>query len=197
MEHTIYTRRSIRKYQPKEVSKEQLLQILDAARVAPSGKNKQSWRFLVYGGAEKAALLAALARGLAREKNGEAFLPQSSAGVPSAEHTLRIMEEAPIVILVLNPDGRDLRQALSMEERTTELIDTLSAGAAIENMLLRAQELGLGTLWIGNTFFAYPELAAHLQTDALLLGAVAVGYAAEEPMARPRKQLDEIVEYHI
>lgn len=197
MEDIINSRRSIRKFQRKEVPLEALRLVLEAARVAPSGKNKQPWHFLVYGGGEKTALLSAMARGLNREREGTAFLPESSAGVPNAGHTLRIMEEAPIVILILNPEGKDLRKPLSMEERTTELIDTLSAGAAIENMLLRAQELGLGTLWIGNTFFAYPELVSYLQTDALLLGAVAVGYAAEEPAARPRKRLDEIVEYHI
>lgn len=79
----------------------------------------------------------------------------------------------------------------------TEICDSLSIGAAIENMLLRATELGLGTLWVANTCFAYEELTTYLNTDNQLIGAVALGYTAENPMQRPRKCLDEIVEYRM
>ena len=47
---SIYQRRSIRKYKKEGISGEILEKILDAARVAPSGKNRQPWKFLVYGG---------------------------------------------------------------------------------------------------------------------------------------------------
>ncbi|MED9988767.1 MAG: hypothetical protein UE033_01460 [Coprococcus sp.] len=62
-------------------------------------------------------------------------------------------------------------------------------------MLLRAVELGRGTLWITNTCFAYLELIDYIGTDTQLIGAVAVGYPAERPVARPRKPLEEILEY--
>ena len=54
---SIYQRRSIRKYKKDEISGEILEKILDAARVAPSGKNRQPWKFLVYGGEEKKEIL--------------------------------------------------------------------------------------------------------------------------------------------
>ena len=44
---SIYKRRSIRKYKSDMLSKEQIEKILDVARVAPSGKNRQPWKFLV------------------------------------------------------------------------------------------------------------------------------------------------------
>ena len=58
-----------------------------------------------------------------------------------------------------------------------------------------APALGLGTLWIANTCFAYTELCDYLQTENQLVCAVAVGYAGETPSPRPRKKAEDIVEY--
>ncbi len=62
-------------------------------------------------------------------------------------------------------------------------------------MLLKADELGLGTLWIANTFFAYKDLFEFVGEKGQLAGAVALGYADEQPFARPRKELSDILEY--
>lgn len=67
-------------------------------------------------------------------------------------------------------------------------------GAAIGNMTLTATELGLGSLWICDTFFAYKELCTWLNTEGQLAAALAVGYADELPEARPRKDIRNIVE---
>lgn len=123
------------------------------------------------------------------------MLPGSAQGLPDAENTLRIMREAPIVILIMNIYGTNPFGAVTAEERVAEIVNTLSIGAAVENMLLRAQELGIGTLWIANTFFAYRELVYYLETEYQLLGAVAAGYGEETPGPRPRKSLESMVEY--
>ncbi|MDE5776908.1 MAG: nitroreductase family protein [Lachnospiraceae bacterium] len=192
----IYNRRSIRKYKPDKVSVDILNKILDAGRVAPSGKNKQPWKFLVYGGEKKAELLAAMQSGINREKKGEALLPASRLGLPDAWNTLRIMKEAPIVVMVLNTSGKSPFENITADERVTEIVDTLSIGAAVENMLLRAEDLGIGTLWIANTCFAYPELTGYMNIKGQLVGAVALGYANEIPEVRPRKRLEDIAEYY-
>ena len=75
--------------------------------------------------------------------------------------------------------------------------DTLSIGASIENMLLKATEIGLGTLWIANTCYAYKELTEYLETTQQLVGAIALGYADENPTQRPRKKMEDIVEYRL
>ena len=62
-------------------------------------------------------------------------------------------------------------------------------------MLLRATELGVGSLWTANTCFAYNELMDFIGTDSQVTGIVAVGFADEAPAKRPRKPLEEIVEY--
>lgn len=191
----IFSRRSIRKFEKKEVLEEEVQELLLAGRAAPSAKNRQPWKYIVFGNQHKRELLDCMEAGLKREEWGEAMLPKSGFGLPDARNTLRIMEEAPVLILVLNENGKSPFLDVDADGRIAEICDTLSIGASIENMLLRAEEMGLGTLWIANTCFAYRELTEYLETDAQLIGAVAVGYAAEKPGERPRKRLEDMVEY--
>lgn len=193
----IYTRRSIRKYKKDMLALEDINKILDAGRVAPSGKNKQPWKFLVYAGEKKNELLHAMENGMNREKSGESLLVNSRHGLPDAVNTLRIMREAPVIILVVNPYGKSPFEQLTADERVTEIVDSLSIGAAIENMLLKAEKLGIGTLWIANTCFAYPELMEYMEEEGQLVCAVALGYANETPSARPRKSLEDVTEYFV
>lgn len=191
----IYTRRSIRKFQDKAIEREALAKIIDAGRAAPSAKNRQPWKFLVYSGGAKQELLRHMKQGIEREKENPC-LPDSGHGIFDAENTLRIMESAPVIIMVLNINGKSPFTAISADERFTEINDMLSIGAAVENMLLQAEALDIGTLWIGNTCFAYRELTEYIGTDAQLTGAVALGYKAEHPSMRPRKSADDIAEYY-
>ena len=192
----IVNRRSIRKFQPQEVPQETIEQLIAAARLAPSGTNKQPWKFIVYRGAAKVQLVAKMAAGLAREEAGEDMvLAASRWGLPDAKNTLRIMEEAPIIIAVLNTCGKSILSPLTRDQRVTEIVDSLSIGAAIENLLLQAEREGIATLWIANTCFAYPELVEFIGTEHQLISAIALGYAAESPGPRPRKPLTEILKF--
>lgn len=157
----IYNRRSIRRFQEKSVPEDVLEELLNAGRAAPSAKNRQPWKYIVFGGAQKQELLKVMEAGILNTNAKSPFLPVDN------------------------------------DEHITELCDTLSIGALIENMLLAAEELGLGTLWIANTCFAYRELVTYLETEQQLVGAVAVGYPDETPSQRPRKQLEGFVEYRI
>lgn len=191
----IYTRRSIRKYTKEPIPRFVIEQIIDAGRAAPSAKNRQPWKYLVYSGRAKDRLLGIMKKGIAAEEISPR-LPLSVSGISDAKNTLQIMEKAPVVIIVLNTNGKSPFMPLNADERFTEMNDLLSIGASIENMLLKAEELSVGTLWIGNTCFAYRELMEHIGMDAELAGAVALGHKAEEPAMRPRKSLEDIVEYY-
>lgn len=193
----ISRRRSIRRYKQTEIPPELVNEILEAGRLAPSGKNRQPWRFLVYGGDPKRRLLETMGAGISREAGQEALLPESAHGLPDARNTLRIMREAPLLIMVFNPHGKPPFDAITPDERFAEIVDSLSIGAAIENMLLTAEAMGIGSLWIANTCFAYPELVSHMKITGQLIGAVALGYADEQPAQRPRKPLEELVEYRM
>ncbi|MBQ7783480.1 MAG: nitroreductase family protein, partial [Oscillospiraceae bacterium] len=86
---------------------------------------------------------------------------------------------------------------INSDDRITEICDTLSIGASIENILLKSTEIGIGTLWIANTCFAYPELVDFLNTQNKLIGAIALGYANETPPPRPRKDSADVIEYRL
>lgn len=192
-----FTRRSIRKFSKREVSAELINKMIEAAIQAPSAKNRQPWKFIVFGGEPKADFERCMERGLDREENGDPILPRSGSGLPDAWNTLRIIKEAPALIAVVNTNGKSPFVPVDSDDRVTEICDTLSIGAAVQNMLLTAENLGLGTLWIANTCFAYPELTELLKTDGQLICAVVVGYADEAPMPRPRKSIEEIVIYEV
>jgi nitroreductase len=190
----INNRRSIRRYQSKEVSRDMIEEILQSAILAPSAKNRQPWRFIVATGNAKKEALAAMRKGLIREQE-HPLLAGSVQHLSGAEFTLRIMEQAPVLIFIVNPYGIDIHRSLNPEERIYELCNTQSIGAAIENMTLTATELGLGSLWICDTYFAYQELCEWLNTEGELLAAMTVGYSDEAPAARPRKEMAEVVEW--
>lgn len=192
----IFTRRSIRKFLKREVSAKQIDTLLNAARNAPSAKNRQPWRFVVLGGEHKTEFEHCMERGLMREEI-DPILPRSGFGISDAKNTLKIMREAPILIVIINSNGTSPFVAIDCDDRVTEICDTLSIGAAVQNMLLTAENIGLGTLWIANTCFAYPELTEFLKSCGQLVGAVAVGYADEAPAQRPRKGIEEIAEYRL
>lgn len=197
MNYSIYNRRSIRKYIDKQVSKEMIDQIIDAGRMAPSAKNRQPWKYIVLGGKDKSEFLEYMWKGILREENEQPLLPNSKNGIPDAKNTWNIMMQAPILIVILNTNGKSPLAEIDTDSRVTEICDTLSIGASIENMLLKATEIGLGTLWIANTCYAYKELTEYLKTTQQLVGAIALGCADETPKQRPRKKIEDIVEYRL
>lgn len=197
MNNSIYNRRSIRKYLDKQITQELIEQIIDAGRMSPSAKNRQPWKYIVLGGENKLEFLKCMWKGILREENENSLLPNSKNGLADAKNTWNIMMQAPILIVVLNNNGKNPFDMVDADSRFVEICDTLSIGASIENMLLTATEIGLGTLWIANTCYAYKELTEYLETTQQLVGAIALGYADEKPIQRPRKQLEDIVEYRL
>lgn len=191
----INDRRSIRKYKDAYVSRTDIEMILKAGMIAPSAKNRQPWKYYVYSGKEKDKLLDCMEKGLVRERDKEKVLPNSQKGLPDAFNTLRIMREAPILIVIENTNGLSPYSEIDADNRVTEICDTLSIGASVQNILLTATELGYGTLWIANTFFAYDELVNYIDIKGQLVGAVSLGVPNEMPKARPRKQFEDVVEF--
>ncbi len=190
----IVNRRSIRAYQPRPISRADIETVLQAGALAPSSKNRQPWRFTVALGAKKEEALAAMAQGLEEEAR-RPLLPESAGYRSGAIQTLSVMEQAPAVIFVTNPLGRDPRQALNTDERVSELCNAQSLGACMENMALQATALGLGSLWICDTYFAYDALWEWTGEQGSLAAAMALGYAAEDPPPRPRKPLEQLAEW--
>lgn len=190
----IYERRSIRRYKAVSIAQEVIEQILKAGIAAPSSKNRQPWRFIVATGTAKEAALLAMENGLGREKTNP-LLPESAEYLLAAWHTLEVMKTAPVVVFIVNPLAKPLSEKMSAEERVSDICNAQSVGAAIENMALTATELGLGSLWICDTFFAQKELNEWLSVEGELYATMAFGIPDENPAARPRYALDSVVEW--
>lgn len=184
----IESRRSIRRFKPDALPNETIEAILDAARLAPSGKNTQPWRFVVVQGSEKEKMSECLQAGLKATKE---------QGVPtgSAEYTFRIMRNAPAVVFVFTAKDTVPLTEQTVMDRIFDIVDIQSIGGAIQSMLLRAMELNVGSLWICDTFAAYDQLCEWLGRKSLLVAAVALGYPDEDPGPRPRQTLNELTEW--
>jgi nitroreductase len=113
----------------------------------------------------------------------------------SSEWSACVMEQAPVTIFVFNPDGAAPWMDHSIDQMIWDVVDIQSVGAAIQNMLLAAQDLGLGSLWICDVFIAYTALAAWLDETGEMIAAISLGYTDETPAARPRKAMEEVVRW--
>lgn len=178
LDKAIRGRRSIRSYLDKNVPEDLIRQIIEAATFAPSAKNGQQWRFTVLTSKAKKELtdlfrreLELVSKRIGRENMGSSFSSCS------------IMEQAPVVIMVWNAGERGWETEVH------------SVAAAIQNMLLKAYALGLGTVWIGDIFYTLDALKKHLGKPWKLMAAVALGWPAHTPEPRPRKSVDEVAEF--
>ncbi|MDR1218829.1 MAG: nitroreductase [Treponema sp.] len=190
----IENRRSIRRFIDKEIDKNIIEKIMEAGILAPSGKNAQPWKYIVVTGENKTEMLKAMKEGIENEKSGNGiFMRHRQLNIP-AEYTVKIMEEAPITIFVINTVEK-MKLTQTMEEKLGEMANIQSIGASIQNMMLAAFDYGIGSLWICDIYFAYRELSKWLNTDQQIIAAISFGYANEKPSARPRKRMEEVVEW--
>ena len=160
----VYDRRSIRKFLDKPIAGEDLTEILESGIKAPSSKNRQPWKFVVVQGTEKEEMLKAFRRGISREEKESALLPGSRRHIPAAKYTVDIMEEAPVIVFVLNTLGNNIFSEMTPEEHIYEICNIQSISAAVQNMLLAATDKGIGSLRICDIFFDYSELRKWLNT---------------------------------
>jgi len=187
-------RRSIRKFRTEPLPKETVEKILAAAIRAPSPNNYQPWRFTIIQGSQKDQMVDVMRR---------AVIDHASRGecTGNAKWMAEIMAKAPVTVFVHNPEGthpwlaRAENNVIYQRRSAWELATTLSIGAAIQNMLLAAHDLGIGSLWIGEVWKVYIELNAWLDNESQMVAAIAFGYSDEKPAARPRKPLDDVVHW--
>lgn len=171
-------RKSIRRFNPEPVSMKLVREVLDAANYAPSAKRGEQWRFTVLTGCAKDEFIAFFDADLDRfiDEHGV-----KEAG--SSKSSCRIMDEAPVLVVVWNSG----EYGWTTEEH--------SVAAAIQNMLLRAYDLGLGSLWIGDVYYAYEAIRGYFGKEWKLSGAVSLGYAEGEGSSFKRKTVDEVAEF--
>lgn len=164
LEKVINNRRSIRHYIEKVIDKRDIESILESGILAPSAKNRQPWHFIII-------------KNDLNLKNEIASLLEEK--IPQAELTSEVIKTCDTIIMVY----ADIENTI---------LDVQSVGACIENMILKATDLNISTLWIGYTLQIEEELKELLNTDKTLIATLALGYSEEKPKPRPRKSLDSI-----
>lgn len=160
----IESRRSIRHYTDKEIDKKDIESILNSGILAPSAKNRQPWHFIVI--KEDKDLKKDIAN-LLEEKLSEASL------------TSEVIRTCDSIIMIY----ADIENTI---------LDVQSVGACIENMILKATDLGISSLWIGYTLQIEEELKEKLNIDKTLIATLALGYSENKPKPRPRKSIEEV-----
>lgn len=193
MYNVIFKRRSVRFFKSNPISKVDMREILRAGMWAPSAKNRQPWKFVVVRGKSKDEMLALMEKGIERSEKGEGVLAGSSDLYTNARFTLKCMKEAYNIVFIVNPNGRDIEEEWTPADKIHELSDVQAIGAAAQNMALQATSMGIGSLWIGNIFFAYEELTEWLGKGQMVL-AMVFGYPNHNPCPLARKSEDEVIE---
>jgi coenzyme F420-0:L-glutamate ligase/coenzyme F420-1:gamma-L-glutamate ligase len=189
-------RRSVRKYQTHPVDRELLEQILEAGRWAPSPHGRQPWRFVVLTQQEAKTTLA--------EHMGETWKQNlqmdgqdaSIVNIRMEKSRQRILQAPALIIPCLYLEDMDqYPDAKRQNDEKTMAIQSI--GAAIQNMLLMAYDLGLDTGWMCAPLFC-PEIVCNaLNLDERLIpqALITVGYAAADPLRRERLPLSTLVVY--
>jgi len=188
------SRRSVKEYLPKEVSKDILFRILEAGKWAPSAHNAQPWRFIVI---QDSTTKQRLAKAMASRWDKD----MSKNGVPKEqrESLIRVsverFENAPIIIIACST-MEDMDEYPDERRKKIEYVMAVqSVAAAIENMLLAAHGEGLGSCWFCAPLFCQDmvrkilKIPQHVDPQAL----ITLGYPAYTPNPPPRKALEEIV----
>lgn len=172
----IRTRRSIRKYTDQPVEKEKITQLLESARLAPSGNNNQPWHFIVVTSAQVKKRLVAAAHNQSWMFSAPVFI------VCVADIRARIKEDIDITVDESNP-----QKELKLIIRDTAI--------AVEHIVLEACNLGLGTCWVA--YFTQEDIRPilNIPPDKYVVCILTVGYPDEIPAEHPRKTLSEIVHY--
>ena len=172
----IADRRSVRKYQDRKVEREKLLEILESGRMAPSGTNAQPWIFMVIENEETKKKIVKV------DHEQEWMLTAPTFIVGIADASSRLGDTTGLVIDENSPQG-PVKKAIR---------DT---AVAITNMMLEAENQGLATCWTGWYEQKAMKEAIGIPDDKYVVGVLTLGYADEQPEARPRKSMEEFVRF--
>jgi nitroreductase len=194
----IQSRRSVRRFSDRAVSREDIGRLLEAARWAPSNHNRQPWKFLVIEDKQQITQLAeTVSQGLSEKMKS---LPGVAAQYASQFKQYAIFfANAPVLVVVLHKQPVSVSAPVLAGLKNPDLVsgEPLSAAMAVQNLLLAAQALGLGTCMLTGPLLVQDALAGALDLPAGhdLTCLVALGHPAESPAAPRRKTIEQIVEF--
>jgi nitroreductase len=162
----IQNRRSIRQFKKQDVSDEMVDKLAEAARMAPTAGNAQPYQLVIVRQEEQKQRLSKAAYGQKQ--------------VASAS-----------VVFVVCADLKRAQESYAERGRTLYCIQ--DTAVVTQNILLAAHALGLGTCWIGAFKEDEAKKVVNAPEDVRPVSMIPVGYPAESPAQRPRRQPAEFV----
>lgn len=168
----VQKRRSVRRYADKPVAREDVLKCLEAARLAPSACNSQPWHFIVID-----------EPGLRKRVASRIF-----SGLYAMN---KFAQDAPVLVAVVSEKMKFLAAVGSQVRGTRYFL--MDVGIACEHFILQAQELGIGSCWMG--WFDEKALKEELRIprDKKIDIVIALGYPLDDqPVPKTRKLPGEI-----
>jgi nitroreductase len=168
----IKNRRSIRKYQRKDIPRETITELLKAAAMSPSATNSQGWRFIVI---EDKSKISELSERTKRQLSAQGYAPRFKDKLNTSEDT--IFYNAPLVIVI----------AADSDDKWSQI----NCGIAAQTIMLAAHSLGLGSCYIGlaNTLNAEKTVLADIGVPegCEIIAALTIGYPDETLHAPSRE----------
>ena len=173
----IKSRRSIRNFLDRPVEREKVMLCLEAARLAPSACNSQPWKFIIVDDRE-------LKDRLCRAAFSGIYSVMSFAG------------KAPLVVAVVSEKEKFLERIGGLLRDTRFYL--IDIGIATEHFILQAEELGLGTCWIGWFDERAVKSVLDVPKDRKVDVLIAVGYCDRKNLGRPHKRdsMEEIAAFN-
>ena len=188
------SRRSVRQYQDRPVARELIEQIIEAARWAPSPHGRQPWRFVVLTRQEAKEQLAEHMGDTWREQLQMDGQGEDIVAIRMRKSRERIVRAPAIIISCLYLEDLD-RYPDEKRQADETIMAIQSLGAAVQNMLLMAYDLGLDSGWMCAPLFC-PEIvcdALNLDTHLIPHALITLGYAAADPKRRERLPLSSLI----
>jgi len=159
----ITSRRSVKYFEPKFVSWEKIARVLDAGRHAPSCGNLQNWKFIVV------------------------LDPDLKMTIAEACHDqIEIMAAFTFIVVCGEPEKAERYYGL----RGERLYTVQNCAAAVQNMLLEAHSLGLGSRWIGAFDEDVVREALKIPDDVRPQAIIPLGHAKDQPEKPPKYPLE-------
>ncbi len=193
----IEQRRSVRKFKPDSVPEEHITALLDAARLAPSGCNAQPWRFKVVKDRETKSKLAQAAYNqsfiadapvvLVCCADTKAYLDGTVSGLQDLGKTGTV-DDGIIKIILEKTNKLKNMNADQLGERVA-----LNVAIAVEHIVLRALDFGLGSCWVRLVDRQMVKDIFGWNDKFYIVALLPIGYPAESPGPRKRLKLEEII----
>lgn len=199
---TVTGRRSVRSFLNKPVSDEDIARIVAAAAVAPSAGDQKNWRFIAVKGTKFRSNMREAVVARIDELTAKMTSPRAKKEFLSYSRYFTFFADAPCVVaVVMTPydslTGRILAR-VEGDKLYTSTAGLQSVSAAIENLILAAEALGLGSCWMTGPMLARLELEKILSVSPpdQLIALIPIGY----PKAKPKpnklpKDLASILTY--